>query len=89
VSARAGVLLRRSLDQGSPTARFDARALQQELKELQQSLAPGRMITAVKRRGSKLEVSVLAASTPRATGVQPSKVSAGGASVTAWRPDSW
>lgn len=83
--SRAGVLLRRTLDERSPTRRFDARALQQELEALQQAVAPAKLVTAVRRRGPLVEVAVMAAKQGE---LKRAAVPAPATTVSAWRP-SW
>lgn len=80
-----GVLLRRTLDERSPTWRFDARALQQELEALGRAVSPAKLLTAVRRRGSLVEVAVV---TARAERVSAELKRPAAATLTAWRP-SW
>ncbi len=89
MSAQAGVLWKRVLEDRSPTRRFDARMLQQELTELRRTHAPLRLVTAIKRNGSQVEVSVIAASATRAGKAADAPPSAPKSRVTSWQPDPW
>ncbi|MDQ3262316.1 MAG: hypothetical protein M3Y59_01450 [Myxococcota bacterium] len=89
MSAQAGVLWRRVLEDRSPTRRFEARRLQQELAELRRAHAPLRLVTAIKRTGSQVEVAVIAASPTRSPKAVAAPPSAGGSRVTSWQPDPW
>lgn len=89
MSAQAGVLWRRVVDDRSPTRRFDARRLQQELAELRRAHAPLQLVTAIKRTGSQVEVAVIAASPTRSGKAAGASPSPGASRVTSWQPDPW
>lgn len=86
--APRGVLLKRTLDDRSPSRRFDARALAQEIAELEQAVAPLKLFTAVRRRGPLVDVAVIAGKTAGQPS-RPASASGGLASVSAWSPSSW
>ena len=86
MSGTAGILLERTLDDRSPSRRFDAAVIAREIEELERAVHPIKLVTAVRQEGPLTRIVVLAAS-PLRRGAGGAR--AAGNAVSSWRREGW